>query len=1641
MAGIELATGYVSLVSDASAISKEIDKALGAASTNVDRHGATMGSRMGSAIATTLKASAAATGAAVAGVIGTAAVQGFSRLRAIDDAEGKLASLGHTSVSTAKIMDSALDSVRGTAFGLGDAATLAATAVAAGVQPGKDLTEYLSLVADSSAIAGVELAEMGSIFGKVQTNQRAFTGELDMLADRGIPIYQYLQDELGVTAEELRKMVVDGKVDSETYFRALENNLGGAAKSTNTFSAAWSNTMAALGRAGAAGLEPTFDRLQGGLLGITSVIDDATPAIGEFADSLDAQIFNVWVPRALDAAAATRELYDEFAASPMVVDSIARIEALFDELGQTWDRVWPAGQKIAGSLAEAAASTGVTSWQLLLNLLEAAVPILDATLVPALELTADVMERNQGAVTALVLAYGAFKTIPAIMSAVVPSIASLTATQAAAAAGTAGATTGLNAYQRTILATHGAASASIAGVRGFGTEVRNTQAWAAAAGRPIGTLTAGVLTLGETATNTGRALGTHLANGARTAYAALGGGVGLAIMGTVGAYTAINAEVGKSRRMHDLLTNSTEGLMQAQYDLRKALNDTGGSLDDAGIAAFNEKIRESVDLQSELASQRPGWERWQTAAAGWLSLGRSSSYADDLGDRFDTAERAEDIRSTLEDLQITNEELAAGIRGTDSEFASLTGRLDLTTLAGQRTSTWMAQQRNELIRAEAAARELTPSYQSIAEMFAVMGDEAASAQKQSDALYDTLRLIAGVEPDEKAAVDENNSLNRQIQQAAPIDQARGASDQLIVDGQVSTVTENGQALSDQLDEMIRNATTMARAGIAVDDVFANLRTQIEQTAETFGVEIPEVQRAIESLGWNETVVRVTTQLEGAGEVEAQLATIWGTLQTLDPDEPKVVRIDAEGTEDAQRKLDELGISWQIIRGADGEDDLVVNLDDEEARRKFDEWVLRRDQLLNFNINAGIDLDIDEFDLKAGDVEAFMAWLDRQEVLPGADLDTSEFEGARSLTIEQLNELSGKVTRPEVFLEIAQALADGQSMKAILDSLQSKTIQVTIQQSVQQHGAWSPQAINAWAEATYDPRFGRPAIAERAQGGPLHGPGGPTSDSIPMWGSDGEHMWTAAEVDAVGGHDRMYELRGMARRGVLRRAQGGPIVDEAISAVRSVDGNTYLWGRTGPDRFDCSGLVGWVQQILMGLGRTTKRLYTTYSLLAGDGAGLVPGLSSESPFNVGVSQEHMAATLAGMPVESGGAHGTSGIGGGRAGATDGQFTHHFHLPPALFAGGLAGGSMYSPATQWTDEDELDLQEARLAVAQAIEARDTAAGREGTTDTDRQQADLRIQRAELKVRELEAKRAGGGGAFAITPAPELGGSMSDDDLSLRRAELALIDAQLDRDRTHSDPASTPMDKERSDLAVYDARNSLDETRRRLLDAGGADEPRLKSVREIGQDLTGILIDGLLDELGLGDSVLADPTRLTRPDTSVTGGFTDRDLTGGGDGSAVPTMTPPARHITPDEAMGQLPFTPGHEAPGELDRLLSGAYGAVPAADAPWMQDLLARNPFDRGGEASGIGFLPKNILEPERVLEPRTTANFERLTRALDSGALLDRLDMPAPRGGGDTYAPTFQGGDSAEMFRMFERWMRQHQRGGGQRTRATTSRNR
>ena len=213
---------------------------------------------VGNALTNKITKPAMVAGGALAGISLT---KGWARMTEIDNAKVKLEAIGLSAKDVSDVSDAALGSVEDTAYGLAEAMTTAASATAAGIDPSTQLQQYLTDVADAAAVAGVDMAEMGGIFNKVATQGKAGNDTLSQMAERGIPIYQWLAEETGHTAEEIFEMASNGEIDLATFQKAVEDHIGGAAKEmgSKTITGAMANLNAAIGRVGAAFLGSADD--------------------------------------------------------------------------------------------------------------------------------------------------------------------------------------------------------------------------------------------------------------------------------------------------------------------------------------------------------------------------------------------------------------------------------------------------------------------------------------------------------------------------------------------------------------------------------------------------------------------------------------------------------------------------------------------------------------------------------------------------------------------------------------------------------------------------------------------------------------------------------------------------------------------------------------------------------------------------------------------------------------------------------------------------------------------------------------------------------------------------------------------------------------------------------------------------------------------------------------------------------------------------------------------------------------------------------------------------------------------------------------------------------------------------------------
>ena len=254
----ELGKAYVQIVPSAKGIKSSIEGVLAGPLQNTSRK---LGASFSNHIASGFRSIGGAMTsfitkpalAAVAALGGATLFTGWKRMTEIDNAKVKLQAIGNSMKDVEVISKNALAAVKGTAYGMNEAMTTSASAVAAGIKPGKELESYLKAISDAASVAGVGMGEMGAIFNKVAASGKAHNDVLQQMAEAGIPIYQYLADQLGVSAGQVFELAKAGEIGLSDFQQAVTTHIGGAAKEigSKTITGALSNLKAAISRIGA----------------------------------------------------------------------------------------------------------------------------------------------------------------------------------------------------------------------------------------------------------------------------------------------------------------------------------------------------------------------------------------------------------------------------------------------------------------------------------------------------------------------------------------------------------------------------------------------------------------------------------------------------------------------------------------------------------------------------------------------------------------------------------------------------------------------------------------------------------------------------------------------------------------------------------------------------------------------------------------------------------------------------------------------------------------------------------------------------------------------------------------------------------------------------------------------------------------------------------------------------------------------------------------------------------------------------------------------------------------------------------------------------------------------------------------------
>jgi len=174
---------------------------------------------------------------------------GLSRAMKIEEAKFQLEGFG---VAWNDIVEDINYGVADTAYGLDEAAKVAANLVTSGIELGEQMKSSLRGISGVAATTNSTYADIGDIFTTVAGNGRLMTMELRRLEGRGLNVAGTMAKQMGMTEQEIRNMVSAGKIDYETFVKSMDEAFGAHAKEANrTINGVTSNIKSALSKIGA----------------------------------------------------------------------------------------------------------------------------------------------------------------------------------------------------------------------------------------------------------------------------------------------------------------------------------------------------------------------------------------------------------------------------------------------------------------------------------------------------------------------------------------------------------------------------------------------------------------------------------------------------------------------------------------------------------------------------------------------------------------------------------------------------------------------------------------------------------------------------------------------------------------------------------------------------------------------------------------------------------------------------------------------------------------------------------------------------------------------------------------------------------------------------------------------------------------------------------------------------------------------------------------------------------------------------------------------------------------------------------------------------------------------------------------------
>lgn len=1346
----------------------------------------------------------------------------------------------------------------------------------------KELGNDISLSNTSATDAAAAMTELAKGGFSVQEAMDGAKGTLQLAAAAGIDaataatIQSQALQAFGLSADyaaTAADVLANAANASSAEITDISSGLAQSGAVANQFGLTIEDTAATLGvlsNAGIAGSD-AGTLLKSALLSLTDQGKPAQAAIEELGLTVyDAQGQFIGMSSLfgqLDEAAAsmTPELYQAATATLFGSDAM-RLAGVAAEQGQAgYDKMLTAVER-QGAAAEVAAAKSKGLPGALAGIQNSAetlaLELYDLIDGPMEDFARSGADKLTGATDAIV---DGFKTVGSALAPVLSVVGSAVSAfrslpgpvQVATAALVLLKTTGVGA------ALAGAVTATTAAFSRFGTAMAAQAFNAAAAGRSMGVLGAATAVVSQRVGGVSGAF--------KSMAGALGGPWMIAAVAAAASIYAINNEFKNLQAQQDAISGSSRDVSAAQRDMSKAFQESNGAVSDQVLGAVGMQIDSVREKANKLAENGPGAFSIFAAAGsdikGWFS-GVLQAGGDAMIAQQALADEGAKTESGLRNLGKTNQEVAAAVSGSDSEWNALANGLRGTADGGAEALSELQLLRDEIVKARESAKNTTPGFFDLKDAVKVLSDESSTATDRINAMKVALDVLSGKPiPLSDALQTYNDQVRATAAATSDVwNAADGWGDALVgQNGAVNTATANGSKLRDELLAMKDATIAVAESGGDLGPVWAQNDESLQRLSNSTGVSVAALRAMIEAEGLIPKNIEMLAALRGADSVVQQLEIIGGLLRGVG--QPVDIPVDAL-TDDAKRKIIEVG--GVVETDIEGKPGIVrITAPNQEALDGIREVT---DGLNGLPPNKSTQLQVDGVGDALNKISVVQGALNRlsdpqpRAQVPKLNIPTpggaplpGRADGGRLPTTGPGTSVTDGILgvaasgMPIARVDAGEWIINGNSSQqynrelaminagtfpklpgfnsgGIVGSMEDWVNQVQPGMSMTSGQRNTDNGYHSSGNAA-DFSNGSGNTDEQLSLAQTIAAAYP--DSLELIYDDprfyGQEIKNGAPVDSsfydgAGDHtNHVHWAMGSAPSLGMVDGAYAPLSDREQVAQAIIDeGKRRGITPNGIKAAVMTGLAESDLSVVDGGPDTSTGPFQQQESWGSYEDRMDPTVSAGKFYDrlVEFDYDSMDPAAAAQRVQqSAFADGSnyavkSGEADGIIAALDSRGDS-----VAVAEKGFEGAAN----SKWAEKDKLALDSAMVAIRQAQEDRDAVYADDKKSQADREQADLKVKQAEAKVRELEAERD--------TPtatkdtddkrpapnAPELTTNLNDEEISLKSAELAVEKARLSRNEAYAEEGATEADKLDADLSYQRAKNALDEERKKQSEVG--------------------------------------------------------------------------------------------------------------------------------------------------------------------------------------------------------------------------------